>query len=155
MFWKYFLFETKLLLHNRKNLFLGFSLVLFFPLFFIYNSQIESETLKDHKKYEASMIKSILKQFPETQKDTLEGEEILQNILKQSSLVNFQIFYLRSDETREQYIENGLLLNQLRLRMYELDNKGVSDHLVIPKEEILREDVLLRYVQEHQLPLQS
>ena len=154
MFWKYFLFEAKLLLHNRKNLFLGFSLLLFFPVFFIYNSQTEPETLKDLKKTEASMIKSTLNQFPDTQKDTPEGAEIHDSLLKQSSLVNFQIFYLRSDETREEYIENGLLLTQLRLRAHELDNMGIPKHLILSKEEILIEDTLLRYIQKHELPLQ-
>ncbi|MFJ7936498.1 hypothetical protein [Sporosarcina sp. NPDC096371] len=68
--------------------------------------------------------------------------------------MNFQVFYLWEGNESEEYIEDGLRLNQLRLRVHELGNKGIPENLVIPEEEILREDALLRYLQKHQLPLQ-
>ncbi len=154
MLWKYLLFETKLLLYNRKNWFLGLILLMFSPIYFLYYSQTQPESLRDQKKYEASINDSIFNQFPKTQRDTPEGEEVYQNIVQQASLVNFQVFYLWKGDRSEEYIESGLLLNQLRLKMHELDNRGIPDYLVKPKEEILKEDALLRYLQEHQLPLQ-
>src|SRR6185312_5407146 len=133
MFWKYLLFETKLLLKNRKNWFLGIVLMLFFPLYFIYFSQTEIDSLRDEKIIEQSNIKSIFNTFPEEQRETPEGEEVYQNIVQQSSLINFQIFYLRTDKTYNDYIDNGLQLNELRLELLELESKGIPKRLVKQK----------------------
>lgn len=155
MFWKYALFETKLMLHNRKNWFLGLFLLLFFPFFFVYYGQSEPISLKSQKEYEVGVIKSIFNQFPDKQRDTPEGEEVYQNLLKQSSLVNYQNYYLSTGDDNEAYIENGLLLNELRLRVHALDHKGINDYLVKPEEEILKEAAFLSYLQEHELPLRT
>lgn len=52
MFWKFSLFEIKLLLRNRKSAFIALFLLLFFPLFFMYYSQEEPETLTEQKRAE-------------------------------------------------------------------------------------------------------
>ncbi len=64
-----------------------------------------------------------------------------------------QRFFLTRGED-DQYIDNGLKLNELRLQMHESGNEGIPPYLVVPKEEIFKEDALLRYNKKHQLPLQ-
>ena len=49
MLWKYFLFESKILIKNRKNWFLGIVIMLFFPLFVLYTNQTPAENLRDIK----------------------------------------------------------------------------------------------------------
>ena len=56
MFWKYTLFETKLLLHNRKSWFVSSFLFLFYLLFFINISQVEPTSLIDQKREEARIM---------------------------------------------------------------------------------------------------
>ncbi|MFA1820951.1 hypothetical protein ACDX78_12335 [Virgibacillus oceani] len=157
MFWKYFLFETKLMIHNRKNLFLGALLVLFFPIFFFYYSDTEVETIESEKRAEQEMINATLDSFPMSQEETSEGAEIHEIYLEQSSLVNYQIYYLSFvglDETNEEYIKNGLQLNELRLRVHELDNHGISPHYIIPEEEVLKSSAFLQYALENEIQLE-
>src|SRR5690625_2350535 len=152
MFRKYFLFETKLMVKNRKNLFLGALLVLFFPIFFFYYSDTEVETIESEKRSEQENINAILDSFPLSQEETAEGAEIHEIYLEQSSLVNYQLYYLAFvglDETNEEYIENGLRLNELRLRVHELENQGVPPYYIIPEEEILQSNAFLQFAMEN------
>jgi hypothetical protein len=146
------------MIRNRKNLFLGVLLVLFFPIFFYYYSDTEAETIESEKRTEQEMIKATIDSFPMTQEETPEGSEVHEIYLEQSSLVNYQLYYMASvglDETNEAYIENGLQLNELRLRVHELDHHGVSPHLIFPEEEILKDDALLQYALENHIQLET
>ncbi|MFD2630365.1 hypothetical protein [Oceanobacillus kapialis] len=154
MFWKYTLFETKLLITNRKNWVLGLLLLLFFIVYFGHFSDSEQVSLKMQKDEESYVIDSILNQFPESKQKTSEGEEIYQNLLEQSSLINYQKFYLQKKQY-DDYIANGLKLNDLRLRVIELEHQGIPEYLVKPKEEIMKEEALLTYIRDNELPLQS
>lgn len=156
MFRRYFLFEMKRLLYNRKNLFLGCVLLLFFPIFILYAHQTPSESLRDVKKEEAEIIKSIFNVYAdELQEGTPEEQAVYENLLKQSSLVNFQVFYMRAGEVTEDYIENGLALTELRLQAHEIGNQGMPDYAIISEEEILKEDALLRFLQEENIVLDA
>ncbi|MFD1848536.1 hypothetical protein [Oceanobacillus bengalensis] len=156
MFWKYFLFETKLLLHNRKNALLGIIIMLFFPLFYNYYSGTQPETLIDQKRTEGERMYSILNQLPDNLEGTPEGEEVYQHITKQASLVNMQVYYLsEKGEMDEEYIRDGLLLNELRMRVHELGNIGIPENLITPIDEILSEDARLRYIEEHDLTIMT
>ena len=77
MFWKYLLFETKLLLHNRKNWLLGICLILFFPLYYSQYSQIDIKDLQELKNEEAKQMFTVFNAFPEELRETAEGEAIL------------------------------------------------------------------------------
>ncbi|WP_058950855.1 ABC transporter permease [Oceanobacillus picturae] len=157
MFWKYFLFETKLMVRNRKNLFLGALLALFFPIFFFYYSDTEVETIESEKRSEQAMIEATFDSFPMSQEETPEGAEIHEIYLEQSSLVNYQLYYLAFvglDETNEEYIENGLQLNALRLRVHDLDNQGIPPQYIIPKEDVLQSNAFLQYALENQIQLE-
>ena len=154
MYWKYSLFETKLLLHNRKNGFLGLLLLLFFILYFIFSySQTEQVTLLDEKRMEGNWYTSVFNQLPDPVEDTPEYE-VYKNLEDQSTLVNYQRFHLTRDEN-EEFIELSHELKHLRLRVIELDNKGIPEHLVMEKEYILKENILLNYIEKNDLPLQQ
>lgn len=155
MFWKYTLFEMKLVLHNRKNWLLGLFLLLLFPVFFISYSQSDPVSLEDEKREEADMINAVLNIYPESYRETPEGEEVYENLLEQSSLINYQIYYFWMGDPAEEYIEDGLALNELRLRVHELGNKGVPEWGIKPEKEILKENALLRYIEEHGLPIET
>lgn len=155
MFWKYTLFEMKLVLHNRRNWFLGLFLLLLFPVFFISYSQSDPVSLEDEKREEADMINAVLNIYPESYRETPEGEEVYENLLEQSSLINYQIYYFWMGDPAEEYIEDGLALNELRLRVHELGNKGVPEWGIKPEKEILKENALLRYIEEHGLPIET
>ncbi|WP_100010305.1 hypothetical protein [Lentibacillus sediminis] len=153
MYRKYWLFEMKLLLRQRKNWFLGLFLLLFFPIFFLVESREEPVSLESQKHYEANMLVAIFQQFPETERENPEGAAIYNNLTEQASLVNYQLYYL-SEGRHEDYVENGLMLNELRLELHEMGNKWIPEHLVYPREETLKEEALLSYIQANDLPLE-
>lgn len=156
MFWKYFLFEAKLLLHNRKNWLLGIALMLFFPVFILYMNQSPQQSLRDIKKEEQEEIQALFEMYgDELQNGTPEQQEVYENLLQQSSLVNFQVFYIRKGDVTEDYIDNGLALTDLRLAFRELETQGIAEHLILSEEEILKEDALLQFLNEEQVSLDS
>lgn len=156
MLWRYFLFETKRLLQNRKNWFLGIVLLLFFPIFILYAQQIPTESLRDIKREEAEMIKSLFNVYAvELQEGTLEEQAVYDNLLQQSSLVNYQVFYIRAGDVTEDYIENGLALTKLRLQAHELGNQGIPDYAIISEEDIMKEDALLQFIKENNIVLDA
>ena len=64
-----------------------------------------------------------------------------------------QRYYLWKKEDYDKYIEDGLKLNELRLELHELGNKGIHPNYVIPIDEIQKEMAILRYYKVHELPL--
>lgn len=155
MFWKYTLFEMKLILHNRRNWFLGLLLLLFFPLFFMNYSQSDPVSLEEEKKEEANIINAVLDIYPESYQESGDGKEIYESLLKQSSIINYQIYYFWEGDPGEDYIEDGLALNELRLRVHELENKGIPDWGIKSEKEILKENARLTYMQKYDLPVQT
>ncbi|MDQ0155734.1 hypothetical protein [Robertmurraya andreesenii] len=155
MFWNYTRFETKLLLHNRKSWFIAVFLLLFFLVFFIYDSRAQPQTLIEQKRVEKEEMNIIFENVEYMGEELPVMAKIHENLLKQSSLINFQVYYLGIGDDSEQYIENGLELNQLRLQVHELGNKGIPKHLIKSKEEILKEDALLHYMKEHQMTIEE
>lgn len=153
MFWKYLLFETKLLLHNRKNWLLGIGLILFFPLYYTQYSQLDIKDMQRLKNEEAEHMFTVFNAFPEDLRETAEGEATYNNLTQQSSSINMQRFYLWKKEDYDKYIEEGLKLNELRLELHELGNKGIHLNYVIPKDEIQKDMAILRYYKVHKLPL--
>ncbi|WP_339251228.1 hypothetical protein NSQ43_14185 [Sporosarcina sp. FSL W8-0480] len=153
MFWKYLLFETKLLLHNRKNWLLGVALILFFPLYFSQYSQTDIKGLQMKKNEEAQHFHTVFYSFPEELRDTPDGEAAYSNLTQQASLINMQRFYLWKKSEYDKYIDDGIKLSELRLELHELGNIGVHPGYVIPKEEIQKELALLQYYKEHDLPI--
>ncbi|WP_010098654.1 hypothetical protein [Ornithinibacillus scapharcae] len=155
MFWKYTLFEMKLMLRNRKNWFLAVFMLLFFPLFFTYYSQTEIVPLKQKVQEESNMTYSLLDIYPDMYRETEAGKEVYENLLEQQSLVNYQVFYLGVGKDHDAFVEAGLRVNELRLRVHELDNLGIPEQFIFPKEEVLRNDAMLRYIQKHDLELET
>lgn len=156
MLWKYILFESKVLLKNRKNWFLGIIIMLFFPIFILYTNQTPSESLRDIKKEEAESNSLLFKSYgDDLQEGNPEEQAMYKNLTEQSSLVNFQVYYIRTGEVTEDYVENGLKINDLRLQAHEMGYPGVPKHFIIPKEQILKEDALLRFIQKENLQLDS
>lgn len=153
MFWKYSRFETKLLLHNRKSFFFTVFLLLFFLLFFMYESEIEPETLLEKKRGEREEMNIIFESVESLLDEHPEIKDIHENLLQQSSLINFQAYYLGQGDDSEQYIENGLKLNQLRLNAHDLGNTGIPEHFIRSKEEIAKEEALLLYLKEENLAI--
>jgi hypothetical protein len=156
MLWKYFLFESKILVKNRKNWFLGIVIMLFFPLFVLYTNQTPAENLRDIKAAEANSNSILFKSFGDDLQEGSADEQAMYNILtRQSTLVNFQRFYIREGEVTEDYVANGLELTELRLEAHELGYPGVPEHFIISKDEILKEDAMLRFIQKEELELDS
>ncbi len=71
------------------------------------------------------------------------------------SLLGMQVWNIGSGKDGEQYVEDGLEINQLRLKVHELGNEGIPDYLIIPEEEILKENALLEYIKQNDLPIDS
>lgn len=155
MFWRYSLYETKLLLHNRKNWFIAAFLLLFFLVFFIYYSQDEPMTLREQKRIESEETFAAFEYIDEQREDVPEIAEVYNILTKQSELVQLQVYYIGMGNDSEQYIESGLQLNELKLKIHELGNKGLPDHFITPKEEILKDTALLNYIKDNELPLEE
>lgn len=154
MYRNYLLFELKLLMRNKKNWLLGCALLLFFPFYYMHYSDTEVQDLQTLKNEEANTYQAIFFYLPEEYRESAVGDEIYTNLTEQSSLVNNQRFALwQKNVDHDAFIESGLRVNELRLRLHELDNEGIHPSFVIPKEEINKEMALLRYYKEHSLPL--
>lgn len=109
------------------------------------------QTLKNE---EANTYQAIFYYLPEEYRESAVGEEIYTNLTEQSSLVNNQRFALwQKNVDHDSFIESGLRVNELRLRVHELGNEGIHPSFVIPKEEIYKDIALLRYYKENGLPL--
>ncbi|WP_449622758.1 hypothetical protein [Robertmurraya sp. Marseille-Q9965] len=149
MFWKYTIFETKLLIRNRKNWFIASFLLLFYFVFFIYYSQVEPPSLIEQKRAEKEEMNAIFEHVDYLREDIPDVAEVYEILLKESSLLNFQVFYLGIGDDPAKYIENSLELNRLRLEVHNLGNKGIPEHLIKSKDEILKENALLHYIKDH------
>ena len=155
MFWKYTRFELKLLVRNRKGWFIASFLLLFYLVFFMYYSQVEPPSLIEQKRIEKEEMNAIFEHVDYLREDIPEVAQVYEILLKQSSLLNFQVFYLGNGDDPIQYIENGLELNKLRLEVHELGNQGIPEHLIKSKEEKLKEDALLHYIKDHQFVIET
>ncbi|MEK4298789.1 hypothetical protein MKY30_05085 [Oceanobacillus sp. FSL W8-0428] len=155
MFWKFSLFEIKLLLRNRKSAFIALFLLLFFPLFFMYYSQEEPETLTEQKRAETQASYAIFYHLDQKRHDMPEVAEVYDYHTQIQSLLGMQVWNIGSGKDGEQYVEDGLEINQLRLKVHELGNEGIPDYLIIPEEEILKENALLEYIKQNDLPIDS
>lgn len=156
MSWNYFLFELRLLMSTKKNWLLGVALISFFPLYYLHYGGTEIKDQQQIKNEEAQLYSSVFNYLTEELLETPEGEEIYNNLTQQASLVNAQRFVLwKGDADNVEFIDSGLQLNELRLRIHELGNEGIPDFYVIPKAEIYKESALLSYYKEHDLSLVS
>lgn len=155
MFWKYVLFEGKLLVYNRKHWLIAVFLLFFFLVFFIYYSQEEPQTLKEQKEEEAENTYAGFFYLDYSREDVPEVAEVYDIYTEVASLTNLQVYYLGIGDDSEEYIASGLEANDLRLQIHDLNNEGIPDHLVKPTDEILKENALLQYVQNHKLPIKT
>lgn len=155
MFWKFTLFETKILLKDRKSWFIALFLLLFFTLFFMYYSHDEPQTLADQKRSEYNMSGAAFEYLDLFRHDLPEVAEVYDYYTQAHSLIGLQTWYIGKGEDGDQYIENGLEINRLRLIIHELGNEGIPEHLIVPKEDILKEDALLHYIKDNNLPIES
>lgn len=153
MFYRYSKFELKILLLNRKQLFLGILLILFFPIYFQIYLNSEPPTLLSQKYAEKEKQSIIVNTLPLDLRGTEEGQELFSNYTEQLSIIGMQIFYLNNSYGREntEFISDGLRLNELRMEMHELDNPHISSNLTIPIEEIEKENEFLNYLANHKM----
>ncbi|WP_432359949.1 hypothetical protein [Sporosarcina sp. UB5] len=163
MFWKYLLFETKLLLLNRKNWLLGLGLILFFPMYYSHYSQLDIVEIREEVAKESEKFYEVFNSFPGSVWETQEGKEIYANLLEQIGLLHWQVLYLRKDGNLDGYFGAGpnfhkffdgrLKLNELRLDLHQRGNKGIHREHIVPVDEILKENALYRYHREHDISL--
>ncbi|KMK78152.1 hypothetical protein [Alkalihalobacillus pseudalcaliphilus] len=153
MYGKYARFEFNLQRRNKKNLFLGLLLILFFVVSFHVFETSKPITIFDEKREEPAMYNSIFNQTLPLDELPEEEKEIGELLREQSSLVNFQIWYLRQKEW-DAFLDNAFELTANRLRVHELDNLGIPVNLIIPIQDILKEEVFFRYIDEHNLEFQ-
>ncbi len=161
MFWKYLLFESKLLLLNKKNWLLGLALVLFFPLYYSHYSQLDIVDTKEEVTEKAYKFHEVFDYFPGSVWQTEEGKEMYANLLEQQGLLFWQKLYLDNEENVDGYFgagpnfhnffDKGLKLNELRLDLHQLGNKGIHQDHIVPIDEILKENALFQYYKEHEL----
>ncbi|WP_017185979.1 hypothetical protein [Alkalibacillus haloalkaliphilus] len=153
MFWKYFLFEAKILIKSKKMWLVALLLILFFPIYFMIYSQADTYSLYQEKYSEGDMMNSI---FNYLQEDFIENnEELHQNLLEQNSIINFQKYYLGAGSDHEAYVESMLELNELRLEVHEIGYDEIPDHLIVPKEEVQKDDAIISYIDNNNIPLQA
>lgn len=155
MFWKFTRFEMKLLFKNRKNWFIAGFFLLFFTLFFIYYSQEVPESLEDKKRTETQMSYAVFDHLDIKRHDLPEVAEVYDYHTQIQNLLGMQVWHIGDGNESEQYVLDGLEINQLRLQVHELDNAGIPEHLIVPKEEILKEDALLHFINDNELPIES
>ena len=155
MFWKYTRFQWKLTLVNRKNWFIATFLLLFFFLYFLYYGQEGPLTMYDKKKMEMQLSYNVFDYLNLERHDIPEVQEVFELYKELQSLLGMQVWHMAGGEDPDQYIEDGLEVNRIRLEIHELGNRGIPDHLVVPVDEILKEEALLHYIKDNDLPLTS
>lgn len=156
MFWKYTLFESKLALNNRKNWAIALFFLMIFPLLFMYTaSENAPKSLYEKKVEEAKDMETFFHYMDAVRFDDDEAAEVYGIVTKQASLINMQRWYIGSGDEPDQFIEDGLELNELRLQVHELGNVGVPDHYIKSKAEILQETAILEFIKKYELPLES
>lgn len=155
MFWKFTLFEIKLLLKNRKSWFIAAFLLVFFVLYFLYYSQDQPDPLDSQKRTETQTSYAVFEYLDLLRHDLPEVAEVYDFHTQIQSLLGMQVWFIGSGHDSEQYIENGLEINQLRLQVHDLGNAGIPEHLIVPKGDILKEDALLHYIKDNDLPIES
>lgn len=155
MFWKFTLFELKLLSKNRKSWFIALFLLCFFVLYFMYYSQEPPLSLVENKRAETQTSYAAFDYLDQQRHDLPEVAEVYEYHTQIQSLLGMQVWNIGNGNDSEQYIKDGLEINQLRLKVHELNNAGIPDHLITPKEDILKEDALLHYINDNNLPIES
>ena len=148
MFWKYLLFETKLLLLNKKNWLLGLALILFSH--FIIHIIVNWILLSLKRKYgKVGKVLRVFDSFPGSVWQTQEGKEIYANLLEQVGFIFWQRLYLSREVDNpdsffsagpnfHKFFDAGLRLNELRLELHEKENKGIRRDHIVPVDEILK-----------------
>ncbi|HLR10073.1 MAG TPA: hypothetical protein VK120_01665 [Sporosarcina sp.] len=156
MFWKYTLFESKLALHNRKNWVIALFFLLIFTLLFMYTTnEHPPSSLYDQKVAEAKELEATFHHLDAVRFDDEQAAEVYDLVTQQASLINMQRWYIGKGDDPEQYIDDGLTVNELRLQVHELGNTGIPKHYIKPKAEILKESAILQFVKQHDLSLDS
>lgn len=156
MFWKYTLFESKLALNNRKNWAIALFFLMIFILLFMYSAKEQPPpSLYDQKEEEAQGMEALFHHIEAVRFNDEEATEVYDLLTKQSSLINMQRWYIGKGNDSEQFIDNGLELNELRLQVHELGNTGIPDYYIKSKAEILQETEILQFVKQHDLSLES
>lgn len=155
MFWKFTSFEGKLLITNRKSWFIAVFLLFFFLLYFIYYSQEEPATIQEQKRMETGISYAVFDYLDQQRHDIPVVSEVYDYHTQIQSRLGMQVWNIGGGNDPGQYIEDGLEINRLRLKVHELGNAGIPEHLITPKEEILKEDALLHFIKENKLPIES
>lgn len=156
MFWKYTLFESKLALNNRKNWVIALFFLMVFTLLFMYTaSENAPKSLYEQKVEEAKDMEAFFHYMDTVRFDNEEAAGVYELVTKQASLINMQRWYIGSGDDSDQFIEDGLELNELRLQVHELGDIGVPAHYLKSKAEILRETAVLEFIKKYELPLES
>lgn len=155
MFWKFIRFEWKMLLINRKSWLIALFLLLFFLLYFVYYSQEEPLTLQEQKRFETQTSYAVFDYLEMQRHDLPEVEEVFEYHTQIQSLLGMQVWNIGTGNDPDQYIEDGLEINRMRLAVHDLGNKGIPEHLIVPREEILQEDALLNYIKDNNLPIEA
>ncbi|RPF52236.1 hypothetical protein [Aquisalibacillus elongatus] len=153
MYWKYTLFELKLLISNKKHLLIGLLLLLFFPLLFIQQTNETHITVKEQKEAEKEVVDSAIYQMEAIQDSSPEFQAMHENLLQQLSTLNMQIYYI--NENRELFIEEGYRLHDLRLEAHEQGNTGIPEDNIYPKEKVESDLDMLSYLDQHNLPIET
>ncbi|MGP4072034.1 hypothetical protein ACTWQB_05715 [Piscibacillus sp. B03] len=156
MFWNYLKLESKIAFTSKKNLMLALIIILFFPIVFVQQLQDDSVSLKDLKDHELTMATNAVYYLENIPNPTPEEQQVLDNSLQQLSSLGYQKYYISNALSLDEmeFIDEGIKLNEQRLKNHELDNAGIPPEYIIPKEDILIEQQKLQYLQEHQLPLE-
>lgn len=157
MFWKYTLFQMKVFFRKRKQWILGILILLIFPLFYLYYQNSEPTSTSKQKIEEKDLLLMTLDLLPGEVRSTEEGMKIYENLTQQLSIINMQIYYLKTEQGQEEdnYIADGLTLNQLRMELHEQGNPFIPEYFVIDREEIQKENDLLMYLDQHDLEIED
>lgn len=153
MLWKYMLFELKVLITNKKHLFIALILVLFFPIFFFQQSTTYTETLKDEKYEVRADYDSIVNQLPDMEENTETGVQVHESILRQLQSIGMQVWHINRD--REAYIEEEYILIEEKQFVHELNNEGIPEHFIIPESEITKDLKHIEYIDHNGLPIEQ
>lgn len=152
MFWEYSSFEWKMMLFEKRNWFLAFLALFFFAINYFGLNETSTDNLYSEKRDEAVRAGDSVDLFSEEAKGLPEGEEIYQNLLSELSALNMQR-YFATENNYSEFIEQGRLINQLRLRNEELNYIGMYESYIVPATDVQKDEAFLSYIEENQMPL--
>ncbi|PRY75912.1 ABC transporter permease subunit [Alkalibacterium olivapovliticus] len=154
---EYILFETKLYVKNRKNLFLILGVAVFVLGLLFYIPYQRVENIDDKIESEALAVRNAIAYVPlhEVEQGTYSDEYgYYDHLLSESSAIASQEVAITMFDDLNQYVTAGLQVTDSRIQSHEEGYGSLPQEFIVPLAQSLREREVYEYLQENNLQIE-